>query len=144
MSNNRILHLVALGLFLTLGFFTKASATSNIPGYQADHYGMATYIVTQIQGRIIAPDTAPLLHFKDGIVYVDQGCHSFRVIQKLGRGVKDIKLEFIQTFVACSPETPQQAQIIKIFRELDVYTPWQKDSFRIFTTSGQTLAAVMK
>lgn len=142
MIKNRIYHIICLGLLLGFGFAAKSMATSIIPGYQAAHYGKSTWIITQVYEHTIDPKEAAILHFEDGVVFVEQGCHSFSVMPPEPDSQSKTRLVASNDQPLCPIITPLQGVMMDIYQHFEMYTPLGDDSFRIFTGSGPALTAV--
>jgi len=140
--NHRILHSLTLALFLVTGFAVRAPATSEIIGYQANHYEGTSWVITHINGQLINTDTPPNFEILNGNVFVNQGCPSFMMAYPDEKQPLQTQVSFVATFAPCDEMTPQQKAVAGIFQSFEQFSPNGKDSIFVFAHNNKWLVAV--
>jgi len=142
MIKSRILHIMILAIFLAAGFSARAPATSIIAGYPVDHYEGTNWVITQINGHLIAADNAPTIEIMNGNVFVNQGCPSFMMAYPDENRPNYTEVSFVATFAPCDEMTPQQKAVSGIFQSFEQFSPKGKDSIFVFAHDNKWLVAV--
>ena len=146
MTKHRILHSLILALLLVAGLTVRSSATSEttseIVGYQADHYEGTSWVITQINGQLINTEAPPDFEILNGSVFVNQGCPSFVMSYPDEQQPMKTQVTFVATFAPCNEMTPQQKAVAGVFQTFEQFSPKGKDSIFVFAHDHKWLVAV--